>query len=299
MVHRNKDKRQKYTREEISSLQQMLQMTTAYMSEIQKDLSRKKKELEISNKQIHDSLNFSASLQSTVQASDALLSTYLNEYFVINKPKNIISGDHLWARFKDGKFYLACIDCTGHGIPGAMLSMAAHFSLNAVFEKKNYDRPSEFLEDLNTQFYNHLNTSQPKTSLLYQGLDIGLCVIDINAGKLFYCGTHQALIKTSDAQISVYKGNRSYIGTPEVDLRLEFEIEIKEGDKFFMFTDGLIDQFGGPNHKKILAKRIHHILKSTHQLNIAKQEEVIDSALIDWKGHCEQTDDILLIGFKI
>ncbi len=285
--------------ERIKSLEQMLHMTTSYMEEIEKEIREKNALLELYSRKFNESLTFSSLLQEAIMPSEREFKRVFKESFMIFRPKDIIGGDFLWMRERDGYIYVACIDCTGHGVPGAMLTMAAHFSLNASFEHTPTDDPALLISRFNTQFYNHFHLNQGEAEGLGHGLDIGMLIIHPDRTEVRYAGTHQSLICTNGMAVNVYRGNAGYVGNKVLKLDTSHRIRVEKGNKFFMFTDGISDQFGGPKNKKILSSRVRKMLERTHGSTIDRQKAFIETVLTKWQGDEDQTDDMLMVGFSL
>jgi len=284
--------------ERIQALEQMLQMTTKYLGTIETEMRKKNELLEACNHKFNESLAMSSLLQQAIMPSECTFKMKFAQSFVFFRPKDVIGGDTLWMREREGYLYLACIDCTGHGVPGAMLTMAAHFCLNASFENTPSDNPAVLLKRFNTQFYNHFHLSNVEEGGLSHGLDIGLIIINPHRNEVRYAGTRQNLVVTNRKSAKMYKGNAGYIGNKILHLDLSHRIKVVKGDKFFMFTDGIYDQFGGQKNKKILSSRILKVLEHTHSASMEHQKEFLETILTTWQGNEDQTDDILIVGFS-
>lgn len=285
--------------EKAEALELMLKMTTEHMTVVENELRTEREKLQVAAKQINDSLLFASILQNAIMPTEEELARHFSQYLLHYRQKDVIGGDLLWIRERDGQISIACMDCTGHGVPGAMLSMAAHFSLNDVFDKQAYTDPADLLEDFNTQFYRHFHCNKDSSNSINHGLDIGLAIVDADRKELKYAGTHQSLICTSGKDLTVFRGFPGYIGNENLHVEKTHTIQIDRGHKYFMFTDGISDQFGGPKNKKFLTKRLRDVLKRTHLLEMPAQSSEIVKTLKDWQGDEEQTDDMLLVGFTI
>lgn len=283
----------------VQSLEQMLEMTTSYMSQIEAELKEKKATLEEYNLQFTQSLDFASMIQRAIQPCEEDLTSVLSASFVLNKPRDVIGGDILWLRQQYGKIYIACLDCTGHGVPGALLSMMANFSLTNVLEASDYSDPGNLLHDFNKQFYNYLHIHQDSSKSITNGLDISLVIMDKAKRKVLFSGTRQSLVITTDVEVKVVKGSPAYIGEPKLNLEETTSIDIEKGMRFYLFSDGIVDQFGGPKNKKFLSKNLYDLLGKTHSLDMSEQRKKIVSSIENWMGTAEQTDDMLLVGFKV
>ncbi len=284
--------------EKAEALELMLKMTTDHMTAVEGELRFKQEKLEAAAKQINESLAFASILQNAIMPTGIELDQHFTDHLLFCRQKEAIGGDMLWIREQNGYTFTACMDCTGHGVPGAMLTMAAHFSLNDVFDKQPYKDPAKLLEDFNKHFFKYFHFNDHSNSINH-GLDIGLTAINPQRTELLYAGTRQSLICTSKKKLEVFRGFPGYIGNENLRVQKTHKIKIEKDSKFFMFTDGIQDQFGGPKNKKFLSKRLREILKRTHPLKMHRQSELIADSITKWQGDEEQTDDMLLVGFMI
>jgi serine phosphatase RsbU (regulator of sigma subunit) len=286
-------------REKCQSLEQMLTMNTSYMQDIEKDLSDKKAVLQAANSRITESMNFSKIMLDLIYPEESQLKTIFADAFSLNMPKETIGGDGMWVREHNGLIYLACLDCTGHGIPGALLSMAAFFSLNATFESANFDDPAQLINSFSDNLTNQLTGRENKFEHATHGLDMGMCIIDKGQRCLKYAGTHQSLVRVGQDESKIYKGGRGYVGDKNLNITSSSAIKIAEEDRFYLFTDGFPDQFGGNRNKKMKAGRLLNMLKCPEQMEMKERKAHLKKGFNAWKGDAEQTDDALIIGFKL
>jgi len=249
--------------------------------------------IEEKNKEITDSIQYAKKIQYTLLANDELLNNNLAEHFILFKPKDIVSGDFYWATKKDNRFYMAVCDSTGHGVPGAFMSLLNTSFLNEAIMEKNISAPNEVFNYVRDKLIENISKEDQK-----DGMDGTLICIEGN--KISYAAAYNSpslvrnkeLIELGADRIPVGKGERSQ------GFRL-FEIEMQKDDVLYICTDGYADQFGGPRGKKFKYKQLQELLLKNHELHMKKQEEVLDEILEQWKGGLEQVDDILVVGIKI
>lgn len=270
-----------------------------------------KVELEHKNKDITASINYAKNIQDSLLPPDELLKELFREnYFVLYKPKDIVSGDFYWCtKHKISDFVTlhlsAVIDCTGHGVPGAFLSILANDFLKQSVTERNVNTPNEILDFLNENMMSHLNLSSSKLKL-NDGMDISIVGIDYENKKLYYSGANNPIYiyrknKNNKPIEIIIKATKQAIGSSNekivnYDLRL---VDLLEGDTIYLFSDGYADQFGGPGNKKITYKSFRAILSKAYELSMPEQKCFIEQKLEEWKNGIEQTDDICIMGIRI
>ncbi len=260
-------------------------------------VEKQKYEIEEKNKDIVDSIKYAKRIQNTILPSKERMDEILKDYFVIYKPKDIVSGDFYWADLLDGKSYFSAIDCTGHGVPGAFVSIVGFNGLKRTVNEFKIREPGKILDKLTDIV---VDTFTGNESHLKDGMDLSLCSLDYNTLILEYAGANNSLIIIRDGEIIEYKANKQPIG--EFDNRQSFinhKIQLQEGDCIFLFSDGYADQFGGPKGKKFKLKTLKNLFVNIAHLPPIKQKEELEKAFNDWKGNIEQLDDVCLIGVKI
>jgi serine phosphatase RsbU (regulator of sigma subunit) len=267
--------------------------------EANEEINRQKAELQSKNRQITDSLYYAGRLQRAVLPSVNTLEKLLKESFVSFQPKDIVSGDFYWFTETDDRLLIAAVDCTGHGVPGALLSMMGNNLLNECVLKEGLIEPAAILENLN-QRTKSLLQKQGADVIANDGMDVALCSIDKKNGLLSFAGAHRPLIMIRGGELVETKGSRISIGGySDYDAGFEqHEIVIEEGDTFYIFSDGYPDQFGGPDNRKFMSKRMKEFLLATSGVPLSEQYTLLKSELDNWRIGREQVDDILVIGFR-
>lgn len=229
------------------------------------------------------------------------LTDAFDDAFIYMRPKGIVSGDFYWFHSSGNKKWVACVDCTGHGVPGAFMSMLSSKLLNQAVIENGIERPDEVLQFIDTYVVRELKQREAST-MVSTGMDISLCMFDGDRDELLFAGAYQNLIIKDGSQIEVIKGDRKSLGgTFEHNLKSYtlHKRSIEKGQCAYMFTDGLVDQFGGPNGKKFTRRRLIELIASLGEGNMYDQELQIKSRLQDWKGANEQVDDILVMGIRV
>jgi phosphoserine phosphatase RsbU/P len=253
--------------------------------------------IEENNKNITDSLNYARLIQQAMLPDHALLDDYFAESFVIYKPKDIVSGDFYWFYEKDNKLTVCIADCTGHGVPGALMSMIGSALLNEIVHVKGCTQPSKILNQLNVGVRKALKQDLTQRC---DGMDIAICTINKNNSDVEFAGANRHLAYfRKGREMELIKGNKFGIGGLHADSIVEFtnhSITYHEGDVIYMFTDGYADQFGGAKGKRMMTRNLFKILEKSLSFGLREQESVLLHWLDKWQRNLEQTDDILLFG---
>lgn len=267
--------------------------------EITLELIHQKREIESKNRDLTDSINYAQKIQSAFLPESNYIKEILPNSFILYKPKDIVSGDFYWSKKSGNKIYLACVDCTGHGIPGAFMSLIGFSMLNEIVNTQNSDKnPAEILNELELKVNEALSSKQYHTQSK-DGMDVGLCCFDLEKMELTYAGALRPLIIVSNGNIKEIKGDRFPIGGGSAYLKAPFKshfLTINKGDSFFMYSDGYPDQFGGPKDKKYMNKNFKTYLANQSALSTDEQAKNLEIELQEWKGENEQVDDILIMG---
>jgi ligand-binding sensor domain-containing protein/serine phosphatase RsbU (regulator of sigma subunit) len=260
-----------------------------------------KEELTLKNKSITDSINYARRIQTAMLPPYRLFKTVFPSSFVLYMPKDIVSGDFYWINKLNDKIFVAAVDCTGHGVPGAFMSIIGFELFRKITNIEGLSRPSDILNRLNEDF--HVIFKDVDNVVLRDGMDVAFCSIDKKNLILEFAGAFNPLYLIRDNKITEIKGDRFAIGLDETNFKEQtFKnhlIPIQMGDIIYIFSDGFADQFGGPDGKKYKYRRFRHLLLNLHQLPMQKQHEILENNVMEWRGEQEQVDDILVIGIKI
>ncbi|MBA3663495.1 MAG: tetratricopeptide repeat protein [Bacteroidetes bacterium] len=266
------------------------------------EIEKQKGIIEEKNKDITDSINYSKHIQQAIIPSFKKVREHLPNSFVIFKPKDIVSGDFYLVENIEGLIYLAVVDCTGHGVPGAMLSVFANSTIkNIIAGNRHRSDPAGILSELCRQFKANLQ-SHKTTLTISDGVDMSLCIIDKAISKIYFAGAKNGLLQVIDGQLIEYAANRWGISGNNGEEHLVFtnhQIEVNKGDKFYLSTDGFIDQFGGPKGKKFKQKQLKDLVVNYSALNFDLQADNLINDFTLWKGLLEQIDDVTLVGFEL
>ena len=303
--------REKKLRRDKKILEQKVQERTKTIEEqkeeikLQRDeIQEKKNNLQKKNNEITYSIEYAARIQSALLPVTNYFYDAFSDYFILFKPRDIVSGDFYWITQKDNKVYITAADCTGHGVPGAFMSMLGVSFLNEIVsetDKYNNSTAAEVLNELRTMVKKSLHQNDTKNKSK-DGMDMAFCIIDYENNQLQYAGAHNPLlIFRNNKDFEEIKPDRMPIGAY---LRKEEKpftnhiIDINPGDSFYMFSDGYPDQFGGPENKKFKKKNLKNFLSDIHDRSMEEQHRLLVQKFEEWKGDNTQIDDVILIGFK-
>lgn len=264
-------------------------------------LSLAYKEIEVQNKDITDSINYAKQIQRARLSNPSIILNHLPDAFGLYKPKDVVSGDFYWfAEHESGKLLMAAADCTGHGIPGAFMSLIGIDELNhAVLEKRLCDA-SAILSSLNKGVKKALRQNE-ENSMSRDGMDIALIIFDLKNNTIEYAGANRPLYYIRENTLNEIPPTKAAIGgTTSNDQEFKSHVrEIKKNDMIYVFTDGFADQFGGESGKKFMTKRFKDLLLSIHHKPATEQEAILEKSLEEWKKEVSQVDDILVMGVRI
>jgi serine phosphatase RsbU (regulator of sigma subunit) len=267
------------------------------------EITQQKEIIEQKNKEIVDSINYAKRIQDSMLPVMQELKKSFPESFVFFRPRNIVSGDFYWFTRLENKLYIAAADCTGHGVPGALVSMMGFNFLNQLVNEMNITGPGEILNQLHSKISHTLNKEQEGSGMeLRDGMDIALLCIDHASHTISYAGAVRPLYYIDEEGLKTIKGGFYSIGgikSLTEDLFTTHTVEPKGKATFYLFSDGFADQFGGPNGKKFKMKKFQELLLSMHKEDLQQQHKKIESVFVEWMGMNEQVDDVCVIGVRV
>lgn len=264
------------------------------------DLIEKQKfELELRDKSITESLNYAQRIQEALLPSEEYFRNHFNDSFIYYKPKDIISGDFFWIGVKGDKVYIVAADCTGHGVPGALMSMIGMEIIAKTINDDNIEDPSQILAVLNKALEKTFSREKNIGTIIRDGMDIGICAIDKKKKKLIYAGAFFPLYLIRNNSLIEIKGDKIIIGmNQEGRPYTDHELDLLEDDILYTFSDGYVDQFGGSENKKFMYRRFRYLILTIHKFHVNDQKSILDENLKTWMGRNVQVDDVLVIGFR-
>jgi serine phosphatase RsbU (regulator of sigma subunit) len=262
---------------------------------------RKAIELEVQtkNKKITESINYAKRIQTAILPNNRVISKALPDSFILYKPKDVVSGDFPWYIQMKDEIFIAAVDCTGHGVPGALLSLIGYFLLNDIVRSRKITEPGIILDLLDEGVTSTLRQDEDATTK--DGMDIALCKINVASGAVEYAGAHRPLYVMQNGVMEEVKGNKFPIGGGIFKNQTNFtntKLKLKKGDSIYFCSDGFPDQFGGPENRKFGPKRTRELIDEVHTKSMTEAAKRFDHEWENWKGDVKQTDDVLLIGIK-
>lgn len=264
------------------------------------ELLKQKEIIEEKNKNITDSIIYAKRIQDATLPDIGLVRSYLQKSFVLFRPKDIVSGDFYWIEKVGNKILFAVCDCTGHGVPGAFLSLIGHNALNQIVKELKITVPGKILDELNRKVHRTLQNSLEKNSIK-DGMDMAFCALDLDTNVVEFAGAYNPLYIIRDKQIEVVPGDKMAIGSHSEE-PFSFEtksIQLEEGDNIYLFSDGYADQFGGDKGKKFKYSRFKELLVSIEEKSMEEQHEILCETMDIWQGGLEQLDDLCVMGYKV
>jgi PAS domain S-box-containing protein len=255
------------------------------------------------NKDITDSIEYAKKIQTSILPDLSTIQSSLPDSFIFYLQKDIVSGDFYWYTRKGDTIIIACVDCTGHGVPGAFMSLIGYNLLNMIVNDHQVEEPAKILDELNKGVLNALYKNNPGNNTK-DGMDIGICAINMTTKEIQFAGAMRPLYMFNKNGFEEIKGDKIAIGTRETDREYEIKftnnvIKIENETVFYIFSDGYADQFGGAKGKKMMTKQFKEILSTIYTKPFKEQQLLIAEHYKQWKGNYEQVDDVLVMGFKL
>ncbi|MDY0202201.1 MAG: PAS domain S-box protein, partial [Tenuifilaceae bacterium] len=263
---------------------------------------RIEKEIQDKNRKITESINYAQRIQTSILPNNRIIRQYLPKSFIYYKPRDVVSGDFPWFFIKDDYIYIAAVDCTGHGVPGALLSFIGYFTLNNVVDHDAGYSASKVLDLLHFGVRKTLKQDRPDADAR-DGMDIALCKINLKTKELQYSGAHRPLYLLRNNELLEFKGDRKAIGgiphprKEEKDFT-NYEIKIQPNDRIFFFSDGLPDQIGGENDRKYSPPRVRELITENQSFTMPQYYDLFTKDFETYMGNNKQIDDVLLIGIE-
>ncbi|MBI3511107.1 MAG: tetratricopeptide repeat protein [Bacteroidetes bacterium] len=265
------------------------------------ELEKQNAEISAQKKHITDSINYAKKIQDSILPPEHLVKNILPDSFILYEPKDVVSGDFYWVEKHEQYSIFSAVDCTGHGVPGALMSVVGFNLLNQAVNEMHLTKPSEILHHLDYGV-NKLLRQSDKGSIVKDGMDLGLCSLDRKTNKLQFAGAFNPAYIMHKRELVEVKADKFPIGINTdgvTDLYTNHEIQLYPGDVVYLSSDGYADQFGGPLGKKFKYNRLRELLKSIYTLPAEEQKKRMRDEFLEWKGEHEQVDDILVIGVII
>lgn len=267
----------------------------------QKQLVEKQKQLvEQKNNEITDSISYAKKIQEAVLTSKEFISSHLPNNFIYYNPKELVSGDFYWMHVKENFIYFSVIDCTGHGVPGALMSMIGNSLLNEMIVEKGLIKTNKILDAVSEKLKSSFSSLNGENSQR-DGMDMILCRLNISNNELMYSGAHNSMVIASEGKLHEYKGDRRPVGfyLGKGILFSSKIIQLKKKDVIYLYTDGFADQFGGDRNRKYKNSNFKNFLLEISSQEIEQQGKLVEKEFLNWKGDNEQLDDVCVMGVRV
>ena len=253
-------------------------------------------------KKLTDSIKYAKKIQNALLPTQSTINQFFTDNFLLYKPKDIVSGDFYWLKKENDLVYLAIADSTGHGVPGAFMSLLGISFLNEIVNKKENISAAEILNKLRDKIKTTLNQDNKKTNTK-DGIDVALCILDKKMKTIEYAGAYNSLfiVDSEKSELTEIKGDKMPIGIhfKEKKSFTNHSFKYTDSQQFYLFTDGYVDQFGGVSDRKLLLGNFKKIIKKYSKLKFKDQKQKIEEEFESWKDEITQTDDVLIMGFKV
>ncbi len=268
---------------------------------LKNELKRSNEEMESKSKEVISGFSYASRIVDAMLPGTKALQEIVADSFIIHQPKELIGGDFYFFTEVENGYVIASADCTGHGIPGALISMIGYHLLKDIIVTKKITRPGQILNRLDDCIRKSLHKSE-RINSLRDGMDISICLVNTEKNILEFAGANQSLYFFMKGRMVEFKSNKFTIGEEACDYNhsyINHTIEFEKGDRFYMSSDGFHDQFGGAEEKRLMKKNFTGLLKLANDLPINEQRDFMYQKFNEWKGDFEQTDDVLLIGVEL
>jgi serine phosphatase RsbU (regulator of sigma subunit) len=272
----------------------LAEMRTAY-GEI--DLQRA--ELQLRNKDLTDSLNYARRIQAALLPADHHIRRIFPDYFVYYRPKHIVSGDFYWFSERDGKYFIAAADCTGHGVPGALMSMIGLELIQKIINDLKVDDTDQVLLTMNRELESAFFKEESGKAMIKDGIEMGICIIDSKTKLMEFSGAFLPVYIVRDDRLIEIKGDKKNVIQSFAMVSFNRStFTLQEGDLLYLFSDGYADQFGGPENRKFMYRRLRHLLLTISKYPLADQQRILDETIESWMEGHDQIDDMMILGVK-
>jgi serine phosphatase RsbU (regulator of sigma subunit)/tetratricopeptide (TPR) repeat protein len=278
----------------------IIEATNQQLQSSNDEISIQKGIIEVKNEEILDSINYAQKIQTAILPHEAQLREWLPDAMMLYLPKDRVSGDFPWIFKEDDSLYVAAVDCTGHGVPGALLSVIGHFVLNDSVQHKTVTNPAQLLMHMHEGVKHTLKQEQNLETR--DGMDIAVCKFHLNMKRVEFAGAHRHLYRLRNGEITEYKGTRRPIGGIKYDDKGPFVntiVDLQKGDALYFYTDGYPDQTGGTEKKKFMNHQIKTMILEHQHLTMQEQKEKYTDTFNNYKGVHKQIDDVLFVGIRV
>jgi serine phosphatase RsbU (regulator of sigma subunit) len=263
------------------------------------EIDFQREELQLRNKDITDSLTYARRIQTALLPAEHHIKKVFPDYFIYYRPKHIVSGDFYWISERDGKYFIAAADCTGHGVPGALMSMIGLELIQKIINEMKVDESDEILLTLNRELESAFFKEEDGKALIKDGVEMSICVIDRKSMQMEFSGAFLPVYIVRNDKLIEIKGDKQNVvqSVPGVTFNRS-SFTLQKGDILYLFSDGYADQFGGPDNKKFMYRRLRHILLTISKYPLGDQQRILDETITTWMREFEQIDDMMVLGVR-
>ena len=282
--------------------------TNKQLHQFNEEISEQKNIIEEKNNEITDSITYASRIQQGVIPDEEELQKLLPQHFVFFRPRDIVSGDFYWASKVKSKTnpdskrtVVAVVDCTGHGVPGAFMSLVGNTLLNQTIGRSAIETPAQALDYINAQLPKTIK-SKLSTGTIKDGMEVAMCDFHFDALTMYFAGANSNMYLVRNGEIQIYKGDKQPIGESLSGTIVKYSnqvISLQKNDCVYLISDGYADQFGGEKGKKFKYKPLENLFCTIAEKDVNEQREILAKAFDNWKSHHEQVDDVLIMGIKI
>lgn len=280
----------------------VLLRTRKHLREIQdaySEIDLQRSELQMRNKDLTDSLNYACRIQAALLPAEHHIRKIFPNNFIYYRPKHIVSGDFYWFSERDGMYFIAAADCTGHGVPGALMSMIGLELIQKIINEMRVDDTDQVLLTMNRELESAFSKEESGKALIKDGIEMGICIIDRETKVMEFSGAFLPVYIVRDDKLIEIKGDKKNVVQSFAMVSFNRStFTLQEGDILYLFSDGYADQFGGPENKKFMYRRLRHILLTISKYPLADQQRILDETIVSWMQGHEQIDDIMILGVK-
>lgn len=280
----------------------VLVRTRKHLSEMKsayKEIEIQRSELQIRNNDLTDSLNYACRIQAALLPSEHHIRRIFPDYFIYYRPKHIVSGDFYWFSERDDKYFIAAADCTGHGVPGALMSMIGLELIHKIINDMKVDDSDQVLLTMNRELESAFFKEESGKPLIKDGIEMSICIIDKKTRLMEFSGAFLPVYIVRDDKLIEIKGDKKNVVQSFAMVSFNRStFTLQDGDLLYLFSDGYADQFGGPENKKFMYRRLRHILLTISKYPLPDQQRILDETIESWMEGHDQIDDMMILGVK-
>lgn len=269
------------------------------MKEAYKEIDFQREELQLRNKDLTDSLTYARRIQAALLPAEHHIKKILPDHFVYYRPMHIVSGDFYWVSERDNRFFIVAADCTGHGVPGALMSMIGLELLQKIINEMKVDESDQILLTLNRELESAFFKEESGKAMIKDSIEMSICVIDRYTMDMEFSGAFLPVYIVRDDRLIEIKGDKQNVVQSFAEVSFNrSSFRLQEGDILYLFSDGYADQFGGPDNKKFMYRRLRHILLTISKYPLSDQKRILDETITAWMQEYEQIDDMMVMGIR-